>query len=554
MAEVHDDDPKRSAPKRTTGSPLPRLWKHTPDEADDEPFTKKKKESTKGPDEKADPKAKKKSKEPEPTKDGKKGVLVGETPELDTHEARQRIRIMIGTGMLGLFLLLGWVTYRVFLSGKAGDEQLVDEAMPSPPAAGASREQVEQEAKVLLDRAKELAKGGKSNVAVSMLKRLTTSYAGTATAVEAKEALDRPAQNLPLFLDRPTVVSSGAKGAETAPPKAAPRAVVDASPTQVAAATGAQASLVLPANPAEPAPSNVPVPGIPPPPTERLSRPLPKGFYARPATKVDASGWPIEVVSERDGAPMVLVPGGTFVQGRDNADPSEAPAHQVNLSTYYIDVHEVTVRQFNLFQKEAGRKPERARALSRDASSSALDADETKPIVMVTAREAADYAAWAAKRLPTEAQWEAAARTPDGRIFPWGLDAETPREARQVSPSMSFKKDQSPYGAFDLAGNAQEWTKDWFDPKFYQLYRNAPADNPTGPASRPRTQQLVVKGANTDWVVTRREGIKFDSRLPHLGFRCVLPVEGAGNAFEPTNPAPAGTPNAPAPAGSAVPF
>ena len=119
---------------------------------------------------------------------------------------------------------------------------------------------------------------------------------------------------------------------------------------------------------------------------------------------------------------------------------------------------------------------------------------------------------------------------------------------------MSFPNDVSPYGVFDLAGNAWEWTKDWFEPKYYQQFRNAPADNPTGPV-RPRSQQLVVKGTAKDWVVTKREGLKFDARLPYLGFRCVLPVEGPGNVFEPT-PAPGQPASGPAapPGGSTVPF
>jgi formylglycine-generating enzyme required for sulfatase activity len=122
---------------------------------------------------------------------------------------------------------------------------------------------------------------------------------------------------------------------------------------------------------------------------------------------------------------------------------------------------------------------------------------------------------------------------------------------------MAFPEDLSPYGAFDLAGNAWEWTKDWYDPRYYQLSRTGSADNPSGPQNRPRSQQLVVKGGAKDWVVSKREGLKFDTRLPYLGFRGVLQVEGPGNAFEPppsAAPAQPAAPGAPADGGSAVPF
>jgi len=111
---------------------------------------------------------------------------------------------------------------------------------------------------------------------------------------------------------------------------------------------------------------------------------------------------------------------------------------------------------------------------------------------------------------------------------------------------------------FDLSGNAWEWTKDWYDPKYYQQFKTATADNPAGPVARPKSEQLVVKGSSKDWAVTKREGIKPTAHLPYLGFRCVLTVEGPGNAFEPPpapgQPAPASG-NAPGPAGgSGVPF
>ena len=102
---------------------------------------------------------------------------------------------------------------------------------------------------------------------------------------------------------------------------------------------------------------------------------------------------------------------------------------------------------------------------------------------------------------------------------------------------MAFANDVSPFRVFDLAGNAWEWTSDWYDPRYYQQFRNSTAINPTGPDRRPRTQQFVVKGGSKLWVASWREGRKPETKLPYLGFRCVLPVEGAA-----TTPAAPGGP------------
>ena len=121
-----------------------------------------------------------------------------------------------------------------------------------------------------------------------------------------------------------------------------------------------------------------------------------------------------------------------------------------------------------------------------------------------------------------------AARSTDGRRYPWGDDPvkwSQNRVFRQIDPVMSFAEDRSPYGIFDLAGNAQEWTRDLYDPRYYHLLAKSIADNPTGPpVSRPQSATCSARSAKNS-SVTYREGVPADRRLPYLGFRCVLMVE-----------------------------
>jgi formylglycine-generating enzyme required for sulfatase activity len=578
MSESQDLEPNRPPPiaPGSPENPLPRLWKYN---ADDEPGEDEAEADTNGP---SAAKTKKKEAQPEPAgdpvkpkasrkrdadkkrkqkdagktkgKDGKeKGVLLEETPTLDTYETRTRVRIVVGVAAVSIVFLLGWIIVWAFSPpASPPEEPIPQEMLVATGTAADPRERAEQEGRILLDRAKEFAKNNKNGQAIAMLKRVTTAYPNSQASVEAKQALDRTTQRLPLF--RPAVVASGG---EQPPPPANPQPegpVIDATKTNVGAASNAEAKLVLPSNiPASARVSN--------PVEQPKTRPLPAGFHPRAGSRAHDSGWPLEIVGDRDPEPMLLVPGGTFIQGRDDADSAEGPMHNVQVATFYMDKHEVTVRQFNRYQRETGKRLfDRERALARDSALKNLDADDDLPVVMVSAREASDYSYWAGKRLPTEAQWEASARSPDGRIYPWGPSPPSwskPREYKQIDPVMSFPSDVSPYGVFDLAGNAWEWTKDWFDARYYQQFRTTTADNPTGPAARARQKELVVKGTSKDWCVSKREGMKWETRLPYLGFRCVLQVEGPGNAFEPppgaSQPA-AGAGAAGQAGGSTVPF
>ena len=346
------------------------------------------------------------------------------------------------------------------------------------------------------------------------------------------------------------------------PPPAAPQ------PHQPQPSPGpGQAVLIVPPNPTGPAeipapPEKAEAATVDNPRRGLAQRMLPPGFEAKVEAGLHESGWPLVIVGKRDGGTMVLVPGGTFVMGSDRGDPAEAPAHTVRLSTFYIDQCEVTNRQFRIFLDKTpyrgGLPPGKwlTDEKLRDAPASA-------PATYVNYHDAENFALWAGKRLATEAQWEMAARSGDGRRYPWGdhpIKGSRPRDFRQVDPVMSYSEDVSPYGVFDMAGNTMEWVRDWYDPKYFEKMKDKIVDNPTGPASkRFNSIQRVVKGGSKDWIVSARQGMNVDRRFPYLGFRCSLAVEGS-EAAAGINPHPekADKPGVPPvgdnPAGGTIPF
>ncbi len=505
-------------------------------------------------------------------RDDEKGRLVAETPALDTVDSRQRARLLIGGVAVGALLLaVGTMLVPYLPAGTDDDAELFDEgrlategvAQATAPAIGPGRGAGEAEAADLLRRAKAASDPAQVR---AQLDRIVVTFPQSAAAQEARAAIDRSAAGLPMFANGPVVVAEPPHPAvATTPPTTAPPAqpkaeVVALAPAPTPPSGVADAAITPPAATPEPraeiglAPNPDPAPAAP----GLGAKLLPAGFRPREGVALHESGWPFEIVADRDGASMVLVAGASFLMGRDDGTSAEAPAHYVTLSPFYIDQHEVTVRQYELFREDSARRGVRLNAPPTELAKVSPTPDH--PIVLVSAREAKAYADWAGKALPTEAQWELAARTPDSRPFPWGATAPiwaTPREPKQIDKVMSFPTDLSPYGVFDLGGNAWEWTADWYDGAYYRQFRGAPAVNPPGPRDS-RTKQLVVKGASKLWIAAHREGMKVDTRLPFLGFRCVLPLPDAPPAAPsvaaPGQPNPAG-PSQPAPAtGGVVPF
>ena len=219
---------------------------------------------------------------------------------------------------------------------------------------------------------------------------------------------------------------------------------------------------------------------------------------------------------------MILVPEGQFTLGSDKRHPDEGPMHTIYTDKFYIDKFEITNAQYMKFAVETGRNlPDHLR------NGVIPPGKQDHPVVYVNWHDARDYCHWAGKRLPSEEEWEKAARGTDGRNFPWGNEfdakkANTPQLGlRSTTPVGSFPEGKSPYGVYDMSGNVWEWTDSW-----YKAYpgNKKPAKENYGEKYR------VVRGGS--WIdcsfyrcgisafVFNRGFFKVVTRNNSFGFRC----------------------------------
>jgi serine/threonine-protein kinase len=208
----------------------------------------------------------------------------------------------------------------------------------------------------------------------------------------------------------------------------------------------------------------------------------------------------------------------------------EQPVHSVDLDAYWIDKTEVTNAMYaKCVQTGACPQPQQTDSSTRTSYFGAAQFDKY-PVIYVTWFMAGIYCKWVGARLPTEAEWEKAARGTDGRAYPWGNASPTCELANfwdtskngcitDTSPVGSYPSSASPYVALDMAGNVMEWIADWLDPGYYA--KSLPS-NPTGPISG--TNRVLRGGAwgyvNTFVSSSYRFGHLPQSTDPNIGFRC----------------------------------
>lgn len=309
----------------------------------------------------------------------------------------------------------------------------------------------------------------------------------------------------------------------------------------------------------------------------------------------DNQGWPLYIVDCKDGSVMTLIPETCFVMGINGREPNERPSHRVAVGRYYIDLYEVNNAQFNRFAKHAGRicfkkddpvlanellstetpecwlkrnwEPACNHCLRADAArlpgAVQLDVNYFKeywtpnvndnhPARAVSFYEAWYYCRWVGKDLPTEAEWELAAKGQDCRMYPWGntepdsqrllcnYAGEKPTEDtfHYTAPVSAFAAGRSPFGCYNMAGNVWEWCKDQYDATEYSVASFSPRpgrqraeaireyNEPKGTAYG---DLRVIRGGSytsdiADCRTTARQAAPANFHGMNIGFRGVLRI------------------------------
>lgn len=240
-----------------------------------------------------------------------------------------------------------------------------------------------------------------------------------------------------------------------------------------------------------------------------------------------------------DGMTLVFVPAGEFIMG-SNEETDEQPIHQVYLDAYWIDQTEVTNAMYaKCVDAHQCNPPSNSSSYTHPSYFGNSEFDNY-PVLYVSWDDAVTYCEYVGRRLPTEAEWEKAARGEDGNIYPWGnvfdgdvlnfcdtncssdwADTTTNDGYEDVAPVGNYIDGVSIYGVFDMAGNVEEWVEDWFDENYYQ---SSPSSNPLGPASG---QFRVSRGGSSEEGsdTVRSADRNWDNPLftfNSTGFRCAL--------------------------------
>ena len=227
---------------------------------------------------------------------------------------------------------------------------------------------------------------------------------------------------------------------------------------------------------------------------------------------------------------MIFIPGGDFLRGRTHALPDDnrkwfptllkddRPVRSIVLDPFYIDKHEVTNAQFSEFLRDTGGAPPYYWPQGKPES-----AKQQHPVVNITWQDANAYCQWGGKRLPTEAEWERAARgLREGLKYPWGEDEPTKELAHyddMDGPGAVCQFPENTFGLCDMSGNVWEWCADWYEKDYYA---RSPEENPTGPE---KGIYRVLRGGSwadaPKYLTTAyRSYARPDEQSPTIGFRC----------------------------------
>ncbi|NMB55642.1 MAG: SUMF1/EgtB/PvdO family nonheme iron enzyme [Leptolinea sp.] len=281
--------------------------------------------------------------------------------------------------------------------------------------------------------------------------------------------------------------------------------------------------------------TSIPTLTVTPEPTATLTL-TPTAPPEPPTVATAKSTW----ISPVDGMPLIYIPQGQYLIGSPDSDTlaliNEKPQHTVKLSGFWMDKTEITNAMYAVCV-QAGVCPEKKKVMSYTRESYYGNPEFADyPVIFVSWYDAQTYCTWAGRKLPTEAQWEAAARGPDGKKYPWGnsnptcgqLNFATSLDMRggkksslcvgDTSQVGKYPKGASPYGLLDMAGNVWEWVADWNSPN----YLVDPSQDPTGPADG---ENKVIRGGFffTDAKYVRpaaRSWHSPDFSSNDLGFRC----------------------------------
>jgi formylglycine-generating enzyme required for sulfatase activity len=251
---------------------------------------------------------------------------------------------------------------------------------------------------------------------------------------------------------------------------------------------------------------------------------LPTGFVALPEEGYSADGLPRRIRCEKTGSILALVPAGVVYIGT-NSGPTECqPEFPVHLDTFYMELFEVTVEQFEVYRQEQKDKKKAVPTTSNPS------AEPRTPVLGVAWGTAQLYARWAGMDLPTEAEFEKATRGPNSLRTPWGdsraiwPDKRTPDTLKTVG---AYSSDMSPYGIYDLAGNAREWCSDIYSDHAHRDAVSSTGQAPhnwPGPKKAANGNMRVVKGNGPDWSAWHRQSREIGKTHPDVGFRCVLRI------------------------------